>query len=76
MESTSRSVAKAASYRLLGSMATAGICLVLTGSVKLSLGAGALDVLVKIVAYFIHERIWNLIPYGRERRTPAPEYEI
>jgi uncharacterized membrane protein len=76
MESTSRSIAKAASYRLLGSVATAGICLVLTGSLKLSLGAGALDVLVKIAAYYIHERIWNLIPYGRERRTPAPEYEI
>ena len=76
MESNSRSIAKAASYRLLGSMATAAICLVLTGSVKLSLGAGALDVVVKIAAYFVHERIWNLIPYGRERRTPAPEYEI
>jgi len=76
MESTSRSIAKAASYRLLGSMATAGICLVLTGSVKLSLGAGALDIVVKIAAYFIHERIWNLIPYGRGRRTAGPEYEI
>jgi uncharacterized membrane protein len=61
---------------VLGSLATAGICLVLTGSLKLSLGAGALDVLVKLAAYFVHERIWNLIPYGREQRTPAPEYEI
>jgi uncharacterized membrane protein len=76
MESNSRSVAKAVSYRLLGSCSTAGIFMILTGSLKLSLGAGALDVVVKLAAYFVHERIWNLIPYGRERRAPAPEYEI
>jgi len=76
VESNSRSVAKAVSYRCLGSLCTTAICLVLTGSVKLSLGAGALDVLVKLAAYFVHERVWNLIPYGRERERPAPEYEI
>jgi len=76
MESNSRSMAKAVSYRLLGSCSTAAIFLILTGSWKLSLGAGAIDVVVKIAAYFVHERIWNLIPFGRERGTPAPEYEI
>jgi len=76
MESHSRSIAKAISYRLLGSCSTALIFLVLTGSLKLSLGAGAIDVVVKMAAYFIHERIWNLIPYGRERSERAAEYEI
>ena len=76
MESNSRSVAKAVSYRLLGSICTALIFLVITGSLKLSLGAGAIDIVVKIAAYFVHERIWNLIPYGRERSTTSPEYEI
>ena len=76
MESNTRSIAKSISYRLLGSCSTAGIFLILTGSWKLSLGAGAIDVVVKLAAYFVHERIWNLIPYGRERSVPAPEYEI
>jgi uncharacterized membrane protein len=76
MESNSRSVAKAVSYRLLGSCSTAAIFMIRTGTAKLSLGAGAIDVVVKMAAYFVHERIWNLIPFGRERRTPAPEYEI
>jgi len=74
METPTRSITKAASYRVLGSISTAGICYVLTGSPKLSLGAGALDVVVKIAAYFIHERIWAHIPFGREAK--APEYEI
>ena len=75
MDTTTRSIAKAISYRFLGSLCTAAIVAVLTGNLKLSAGAGALDVFVKLGAYFLHERIWNSIPYGRERsdweKTPA-----
>jgi len=73
MDSSSRSLAKAVSYRILGSTGTALIVLIFSGSLKLSLGAGALDMLLKIALYFVHERIWNYIPYGRPKR---PEYEI
>ena len=74
MESHSRSIAKAVSYRALGSASTALIVYVITGKPSLSLGAGALDVVLKIGAYFLHERIWDRINYGR---TPkSPEYEI
>ena len=73
MESNSRSLAKAVSYRVLGSSGTALVVFLLSGNMKISLGAGALDMLVKIALYFLHERIWNFIPYGRPKR---PEYEI
>ena len=74
VESHYRSIAKAVSYRILGSTVTALIFYVLTGRGSLSLGAGALDMVLKIGAYFIHERIWNHINFGRS--TKAPEYEI
>jgi uncharacterized membrane protein len=74
MESNSRSLAKAVSYRVLGSSGTALVVLILTGgNVRISVGAGALDMLLKIALYFVHERLWNHIPYGRPKR---PEYEI
>jgi uncharacterized membrane protein len=73
MESNARSLAKAVSYRVLGSTGTALVVLVLSGNLKISLGAGALDMLLKIALYFLHERIWNYIPYGRPK---PPEYEI
>ena len=76
VESHYRSIAKAVSYRILGSTTTALIFYVLTGKASLSLGAGALDMVVKIGAYFVHERIWNHINYGRSTSTKAPEYEI
>ncbi|MBM3735934.1 MAG: DUF2061 domain-containing protein [Acidobacteria bacterium] len=73
MESRRRSLAKAFSYRLLGSLSTGLLVYLVTGDPKVSLGAGVLDSLVKIALYFLHERLWQHIPYGRER---PPEYEI
>ena len=73
MESQRRSIAKAVSYRVLGSMSTAGLVYLYTGSGKASVGAGLLDSMVKIVLYFLHERLWNRITYGRPK---PPEYEI
>lgn len=73
MESHARSIVKAVSYRILGSSATGLIFFILTGKLGLSLGAGALDMVLKIAVYFVHERIWNHIEYGR---TKPPEYEI
>jgi uncharacterized membrane protein len=62
------------SYRILGSATTGLIFFVLTGKAGLSVGAGALDVVLKIGVYFVHERVWDRINFGRERK--APEYEI
>ncbi len=73
MDTQSRSLAKAISYRCLGSLCTALIFFALTGKPVVSLGAGALDIVVKLGLYFLHERIWNHIEYGRAKR---PEYEI
>jgi uncharacterized membrane protein len=73
MESNTRSLAKAVSYRLLGSGVTALIVLLWTGQVGLSAGVGVLDMVAKIGLYFLHERIWNHISFGRPK---PPEYEI
>ena len=75
MESNARSIAKAVSYRVLGSASTALIVYAGTRSLSLSMGAGAADAIIKIGLYFVHERVWNHISYGREP-AKAPEYEI
>lgn len=73
MDSQSRSLVKAVSYRILGSIATAGLFLLVTGNPRISAGAGVLDCFAKLALYFLHERLWDRIPYGRAKRT---EYEI
>jgi uncharacterized membrane protein len=74
MESHARSIAKTLSYRIIGSCVTAAICFAVSGKLALSVGAGALDMVLKLGIYFLHERMWNHIAYGRKQ--PAPEYEI
>jgi len=74
MDSHSRSIAKAVSYRLAGSATTALLVFFLGGhNIAISAGAGALDMFLKIGLYFLHERLWNHIDFGRAKR---PEYEI
>ena len=76
MDSNSRSIAKAVSYRVLGSVCTALIVLFFSGDAKISIGAGAVDMFAKIGLYFLHERLWNSISFGRRPETPQPDYEI
>ena len=75
MESRIRSIVKAVSYRLLGSAVTGLIMFVLTNRPGLSIMGSAMDMVLKIGAYFVHERIWNHINFGREAEK-SPEYEI
>jgi len=73
MESNYRSLVKAVCYRVLGSAATALIVFILSGKPGLSVGTGALDMVTKIGLYYLHERLWERIPFGRPK---PPEYEI
>jgi adenylylsulfate kinase len=73
METKVRSIAKAISYRVLGSTSTAAIVFLFSHKLSLSLGVGLIDSVVKIAMYFLHERIWNYIDFGRPK---PPEYEI
>ena len=72
-ESRKRSIAKAVSYRVLGSLLTAAIALWLSGQWDIALGIGLLDGVAKMGAYFVHERLWARVRWGVPRR---PDYEI
>jgi uncharacterized membrane protein len=73
MESSSRSFAKAVSYRVLGSAATGLIAFILTGKPMVSGGIALADMVTKVGLYFLHERIWEHINFGRAK---PPDYEI
>ena len=69
MDTHSRSFAKALSWRATGTVDTMIISLVVTGSIKLAATIGLIEVVTKSVLYYLHERAWLKIPYGR--RTVA-----
>lgn len=64
-ETKRRSVVKAISWRVLGTIDTISISYFLTGQIKTALSIGGLEVFTKMVLYFFHERIWNLISWGK-----------
>jgi len=64
-ETNSRSLAKAISYRLLSSIITAGIVFGVTQQGWLAIAVAIFDSIIKTLFYFLHERAWTIIPYGR-----------
>ncbi|OJW81019.1 MAG: adenylyl-sulfate kinase [Bacteroidetes bacterium 46-16] len=62
-ESHKRSIMKAISYRFFGSLATMAISFVLTQKVSLALGIGGLDLVSKVILYYLHERVWHNIKH-------------
>lgn len=74
METTRRSVAKAVSYRVFGTLTTTALVLAMVGKLEMAAAIGLSDTVIKIFAYVIHERAWARIGFGRE--VKRPEYTI
>jgi len=53
-----RHIAKAISYRMVGSAQTILIGYLLTGSLVVSSTMGIIELVVKPIVYFLHERVW------------------
>lgn len=54
-----RSVTKAITWRIIGTMDTMLIALLLTGNIKISSAIGGIEIITKTILYYIHERLWN-----------------
>lgn len=60
-----RSVIKALSWRLIGTIDTLVVSYVITGELLLASSIASIDFLTKLVLYFVHERVWNKITWGK-----------
>lgn len=68
-----RSIVKAISYRITGTIATVLITFIITRKVEFALSIALADVITKILIYYVHERTWNKIKLGRIKDV---EYNI
>jgi uncharacterized membrane protein len=67
-----RSVAKAISWRAVGTFDTFLLSWLITGKARFAVAISLVEVVTKMTLYFFHERLWNRIKYGREE----PDYNI
>jgi uncharacterized membrane protein len=73
-EKPSRSIFKAVSWRLTGTLDTIVVSFIVTGKLSVAFSIGFIELFTKVGLYYLHERAWNRISYGREK--PREDYEI
>ena len=70
-----RSVVKAISWRATGTLDTILISFLITGQAKAAISIGFVELFTKIFLYYVHERIWNRLSFGRVKED-REEYSI
>jgi len=71
-----RSLIKAVSWRLTGSVDTMIISFIITGKLKWALTISGVELFTKIALYYVHERVWEKLPFGRIREPEKPSFDI
>lgn len=60
-----RSIAKSISWRIMGTFDTIVVAFFITGDYSKALSIGGTEVLTKMFLYYLHERAWHRIRFGR-----------
>lgn len=64
-EENRRSALKTVSWRIIATSTTMLLVFFFTGQLELAAGVGVGDVVLKMIFYFLHERAWNKVKFGR-----------
>ena len=60
-----RSIVKAISWRIIGTLDTMVIAWFITGELTMAISIGSIEVVTKMLLYYGHERIWNFIKWKK-----------
>jgi uncharacterized membrane protein len=74
-EKSYRSIAKSVSWRTIGTIDTIVISLIVTGKPDVAIAIGGVEVFTKMGLYFLHERVWNKIKFGKQAESRI-DYQI
>ena len=66
-----RSLIKGISYRFFGTLDTIIISWIVSRNPLIALKIGFTEVTTKIILFYLHERLWRKIPYGRMKQNPV-----
>jgi uncharacterized membrane protein len=61
-----RSLAKAISWRVTGTVDTFLISWLITGQVLIAGGIALTEIVTKIFLFWLHERVWNRVKWGQQ----------
>ena len=61
-----RSIIKGTTWRIIGTCDTIFLAWLFTGDISSALKIGGIEVFTKIFLYYLHERVWLKMNYGRD----------
>jgi uncharacterized membrane protein len=64
-DTKTRSLVKTVTWRITGSGATFAISYLISGNVAIAGSIAIVQLVSNTVLYFLHERVWNKIQWGR-----------
>ncbi len=73
MDSHSRTIMKALSWRVIATCVTFTVAWIITHELKFAAEIGLIDTFIKLGAYYLHERTWMRVKFGTLK---TPEYQI
>ncbi len=65
MESRTRSLLKAISWRITATLTTMIIAYMITGKLDTAIAIGSIEFVLKFAIYYLHERAWLKVTLGR-----------
>lgn len=65
IEKRIRSMVKGVTWRLVATLTTVLVAWLVVGDAIVASLVGAIEVFTKFVLYYVHERIWSKIKFGR-----------
>mgnify|MGYP005856716259 CR=1 FL=1 len=68
MEKPARSLMKAISWRIVATLTTIFLVFVFSRDLTLGTIVGITELVLKTFIYYVHERVWNLSNFGRQRK--------
>ena len=74
IEKPYRSIVKTLSWRFVATLSTMVISFMITGELAVAVSIGVFEFFAKIILYYLHERIWNKITFGKV--IPRDDYKI
>ena len=63
-ESRKRSLLKAVSWRMLATATTIIIAWAVYRDIRPALAIGGIEFLAKFLVYYLHERVWQIVPHS------------
>ncbi|MGD8778966.1 MAG: adenylyl-sulfate kinase [Ignavibacteria bacterium] len=70
-ETHTRSIIKTISWRILATLTTMILVYIFIGNLTIALSVGGIEIVLKMLVYFFHERVWDKIKFGKKEVKPA-----